>query len=38
MLSKVEARKKISEDSGNAKVLTEIEAISKALYLDKKPI
>jgi hypothetical protein len=35
MLSKVEAGKKISEDSGNAKLLNEIEAISKALYLDK---
>ncbi|OMO91718.1 Peptidoglycan-binding Lysin subgroup [Corchorus olitorius] len=35
MLSKVEARKKIGEDSGNGKLLNEIEAISKALYLDK---
>ncbi|XP_059432367.1 protein PLASTID MOVEMENT IMPAIRED 1-RELATED 1-like [Corylus avellana] len=37
MLSKVEAGKKISEDSGNAKLLNEIEAISKALYVDKNP-
>ncbi|KAA8523285.1 hypothetical protein F0562_009708 [Nyssa sinensis] len=35
MLSKVEAGKKIGEDSGNGKLLHEIEAISKALYLDK---
>lgn len=37
MLSKVEAGKKIHEDSGNRKLLNEIEAISKALYLDKTP-
>ncbi|XVF48940.1 hypothetical protein PTKIN_Ptkin03bG0228600 [Pterospermum kingtungense] len=37
MLSKVEARKKNAEDSGNGKLLNEIEAISKALYLDKNP-
>ncbi|XP_022732722.1 protein PLASTID MOVEMENT IMPAIRED 1-RELATED 1-like [Durio zibethinus] len=35
MLSKVEARKKNGEDSGNGKLLNEIEAINKALYLDK---
>uniref|UniRef100_A0A5B7B3A4 LysM domain-containing protein n=1 Tax=Davidia involucrata TaxID=16924 RepID=A0A5B7B3A4_DAVIN len=35
MFSKVEAGKKIGEDSGNGKLLHEIEAISKALYLDK---
>lgn len=38
MLSKVEAgKKKIGEDSGNGKLLNEIEAISKALYLDRNP-
>ncbi|PON84465.1 LysM domain-containing protein [Trema orientale] len=37
MLSKVEAGKKSGEDSGNGKLLNEIEAISKALYLDKNP-
>ncbi|KAF3439648.1 hypothetical protein FNV43_RR17926 [Rhamnella rubrinervis] len=37
MLSKVEAGKKIGEDSGNGKLLNEIEAISKALYLEKNP-
>ncbi|EOY30338.1 Uncharacterized protein TCM_037584 isoform 1 [Theobroma cacao] len=37
MLSKVESRKKNSEDSSNGKFLNEIEAISKALYLDKNP-
>lgn len=37
MSSKVEAAKKIGEGSGNGKLLNEIEAISKALYLDKKP-
>ncbi|XWS26639.1 hypothetical protein CRYUN_Cryun26dG0048000 [Craigia yunnanensis] len=37
MLSKVEASKKNGEDSGNGKLLNEIEAISKALYLDKTP-
>lgn len=37
MLSKVEAGKKIGDDSGNGKLLNEIEAISKALYLDKNP-
>jgi hypothetical protein len=37
MLSKVEAGKKIGEDSSNRKLLNEIEAISKALYLDKNP-
>ncbi|KAE8700341.1 hypothetical protein F3Y22_tig00110557pilonHSYRG00243 [Hibiscus syriacus] len=37
MLSKVENRKKSGEDSGNRKLLNEIEAISKALYLDKNP-
>ncbi|XVE97935.1 hypothetical protein REPUB_Repub03eG0061700 [Reevesia pubescens] len=37
MMSKVEARKKNGEDSGNGKLLNEIEAISKALYLDKNP-
>lgn len=35
MSSKVEARKKIGENSGNGKLLTEIEAISKALYVDR---
>ncbi|XP_062091101.1 protein PLASTID MOVEMENT IMPAIRED 1-RELATED 1 [Humulus lupulus] len=35
MLSKVEAGKKIGEDSGSGKLLNEIEAISKALYIDK---
>ncbi|KAE8675961.1 myosin-Vb-like [Hibiscus syriacus] len=37
MLPKVETRKKNGEDSGNRKLLNEIEAISKALYLDKDP-
>ena len=37
MLSKVEARKKNGGDSGTGKLLNEIEAISKALYLDKNP-
>lgn len=37
MSSKIEARKKMSEDSGNTKLLNEIEAISKALYLDVNP-
>lgn len=37
MLSKDETGKKIGEDSGNGKLLHEIEAISKALYLDKNP-
>ncbi|KAF2304072.1 hypothetical protein GH714_026865 [Hevea brasiliensis] len=37
MMSKVEVRKKLGEDSGNAKLLSEIENISKALYLDKNP-
>lgn len=37
MLSKYETGKKRGEDSGNGKLLHEIEAISKALYLDKKP-
>ncbi|XP_022754827.1 protein PLASTID MOVEMENT IMPAIRED 1-RELATED 1-like [Durio zibethinus] len=37
MLAKTEARKKNGEDSGNGKLLNEIEAISKALYLDKNP-
>ncbi|XVE70667.1 hypothetical protein DITRI_Ditri10aG0089100 [Diplodiscus trichospermus] len=37
MLSKVEARKKTGEASGNRKLLNEIEAISKALYLEKNP-
>ncbi|XP_060674816.1 protein PLASTID MOVEMENT IMPAIRED 1-RELATED 1 [Ziziphus jujuba] len=36
-MSKAEAAKKIGEDSGNGKLLNEIEAISKALYLDKNP-
>ncbi|KAL3586176.1 hypothetical protein D5086_013043 [Populus alba] len=35
MLSKIEGGKKIREDSGNGKLLSEIETISKALYLDK---
>ncbi|KAA8534804.1 hypothetical protein F0562_029754 [Nyssa sinensis] len=35
MFSKGEAGKKIGEDSGNGKLLHEIEAISKALYQDK---
>ncbi|PSS02003.1 Protein PLASTID MOVEMENT IMPAIRED 1-RELATED like [Actinidia chinensis var. chinensis] len=35
MLSKVESRKKIGEDSANGKLLRDIETISKALYLDK---
>lgn len=38
MLSKFEARRKIGEGSNNVKLLNEIEAISKALYRDKKPI
>ncbi|CAK7352522.1 unnamed protein product [Dovyalis caffra] len=37
MLSKVEGGKKIRQDSGNGKLLSEIETISKALYLDKNP-
>ncbi|KDP33880.1 hypothetical protein JCGZ_07451 [Jatropha curcas] len=36
-MSKAEVRKKIGENSGNAKLLSEIESISKALYLDKNP-
>ncbi|KAK6944775.1 NT-type C2 domain [Dillenia turbinata] len=35
MLSKIEAGKKNGDDSGNGRLLHEIEAISKALYLDK---
>lgn len=35
MLSKVDSGKKIGDDSGNRRLLNEIEAISKALYLDK---
>ncbi|XP_030465128.2 protein PLASTID MOVEMENT IMPAIRED 1-RELATED 1 [Syzygium oleosum] len=35
MLSKTEAGKKIDPDSSSGKLLQEIEAISKALYLDK---
>ncbi|KAJ6746497.1 PROTEIN PLASTID MOVEMENT IMPAIRED 1-RELATED 1 [Salix koriyanagi] len=35
MLSKIEGGKKIREDSGNGKLLSEIETISKALYPDK---
>ncbi|KAF9680422.1 hypothetical protein SADUNF_Sadunf06G0119600 [Salix dunnii] len=35
MLSKIEGGKKIREDSGNGKLLREIETISKALYPDK---
>ncbi|PSS15488.1 Protein PLASTID MOVEMENT IMPAIRED 1-RELATED like [Actinidia chinensis var. chinensis] len=35
MLSKVESRKKIGEDSGSGKLLRDIETISKALYVDK---
>ncbi|XP_031395186.1 protein PLASTID MOVEMENT IMPAIRED 1-RELATED 1 [Punica granatum] len=34
---KGEARKEIDGDLGNGKLLDEIEAISKALYLDKNP-
>lgn len=34
-MSKVQSGKKIGEDSSNGKLLQEIEAISKALYLDK---
>ncbi|GLU10089.1 hypothetical protein SLE2022_269140 [Rubroshorea leprosula] len=37
MLSKVETGKKNGGDSGSGKLLTEIEAISKALYLDRNP-
>lgn len=36
-MSKAEAAKKNGEDSGDGKLLNEIEAISKALYLDKNP-
>ncbi|KAK6941327.1 NT-type C2 domain [Dillenia turbinata] len=35
MLSKIEAGKNNGDDSGNGRLLHEIEAISKALYLDK---
>ncbi|XP_058213570.1 protein PLASTID MOVEMENT IMPAIRED 1-RELATED 1 [Rhododendron vialii] len=35
MLSRVDSRKKTGDDSGNGKLLHDIEAISKALYLDK---
>ncbi|XP_050216523.1 protein PLASTID MOVEMENT IMPAIRED 1-RELATED 1 [Mercurialis annua] len=35
MMSKIEVKKRVGEDSGNAKLLREIETISKALYLDK---
>ncbi|WCJ42740.1 Protein PLASTID MOVEMENT IMPAIRED 1-RELATED 1 [Euphorbia peplus] len=35
MMSKFEGRKKLEEDSGNTKLLKEIETISKALYLEK---
>ncbi|KAG6723247.1 hypothetical protein I3842_03G199600 [Carya illinoinensis] len=37
MLSRVEAGKKVGDDSGNRKLLNEIETISKALYLEKNP-
>ncbi|OAY27083.1 protein PLASTID MOVEMENT IMPAIRED 1-RELATED 1 [Manihot esculenta] len=37
MMSKVEVRKKLGEDLGNAKLLSEIETINKALYRDKNP-
>ncbi|XP_030551920.1 protein PLASTID MOVEMENT IMPAIRED 1-RELATED 1 [Rhodamnia argentea] len=37
MLSKTEAGKKIDPDSSSGKLLQEIEAISKALYLDRNP-
>ncbi|KAI3410652.1 uncharacterized protein J3R85_018607, partial [Psidium guajava] len=37
MLSKTEAGKKIGPDSSSGKLLQEIEAISKALYLDRNP-
>ncbi|KAJ7955940.1 protein PLASTID MOVEMENT IMPAIRED 1-RELATED 1 [Quillaja saponaria] len=37
MLSKAEAGKKLGDNSGNGKLLHEIETISKALYLDKNP-
>ncbi|KAJ9183777.1 hypothetical protein P3X46_007588 [Hevea brasiliensis] len=37
MMSKVELRKKIGENSGDVKLLSEIETISKALYLEKNP-
>lgn len=36
-MSKAEARKKSNDDLHNGKLLNEIEAISKALYLDKNP-
>ncbi|CAI9100667.1 OLC1v1037815C1 [Oldenlandia corymbosa var. corymbosa] len=35
MLSKVDSRKKLGEDSGSGKLLNDIETISKALHLDK---
>lgn len=35
MLSRVDSRRKTGDDSGNGKLLHDIEAISKALYLDK---
>ncbi|XP_009619793.1 protein PLASTID MOVEMENT IMPAIRED 1-RELATED 1 [Nicotiana tomentosiformis] len=35
MLSRMDSRKKIGEKTGNGKLLNDIEAISKALYLDK---
>ncbi|CAN6541209.1 unnamed protein product [Malus baccata var. baccata] len=37
MLSNLEGGKKRGGDSGNRKLLKEIESISKALYVDKKP-
>lgn len=37
MMSKAEARKKSIDDLNNGKLLNEVEAISKALYLDKNP-
>lgn len=36
-MSKFEAGKKTGEGSGNGRLLNEIEAISKALYVDKNP-
>ncbi|KAJ0091242.1 hypothetical protein Patl1_13535 [Pistacia atlantica] len=38
MLSKAGARKKIGEGTNSLKLLNEIEAISKALYLEKNPV
>lgn len=35
MMSKVDSKKKIGENSGSGKLLNDIEAINKAMYLDK---